>query len=231
MFGGQDVDEPILGVVCVLVLVHVYVFEARLEALAHVREEFHQRDGLHDEVVEVHRVVLVEAALVQIVDLRDVLGDVAFGLSQVVVGREEFVLGVAYLGLERAGVEAFRVFAEFDDAAFDQPDLIPAIVNSELSFVAEFLGVGAQYPGAEGVEGGDPHLARVRPNEQRDALLHLAGGLVGKRDRQYLVRSRKPLFQKIRDAVRQHSRLSATGPSKDKERPLGLFDRLQLRWI
>jgi hypothetical protein len=39
---------------------------------------------LHDQVVEIHRVVLVEALLIEVVDLGDVLGHVALGLPEIV---------------------------------------------------------------------------------------------------------------------------------------------------
>jgi hypothetical protein len=93
MCGGHDVDEPVLSVVGVLVFVNMDVLKARLVSLANVGEDLEQRDGLHDEIVEVHGVVLVEALLVEVVDLGHVLGDVALGGAQVVLRCHQDVLG------------------------------------------------------------------------------------------------------------------------------------------
>ena len=157
----QDVNEAVLGVVGVLVLVDVDVLEAGLVAFADLGEEFQECHGLHDQVVEIHSVVFVEAPLVQVVDFGDVLGDVALRVAQEIIGGHKDVLGRADLGLKRARVEAFGVFAELDDAALDEPDLVGAVVDRELSLVAKLLGVDPQDPGAEGVEGRDPHPFRV----------------------------------------------------------------------
>jgi hypothetical protein len=132
---GQDIHQPVLGVVGVLVFVHVDVLEARLVALAHLGEDLQQGDGLHDEVVEVHRVVLVEASLVEVVDLGHVLGDIALGGAQVVVGGSEDVLGGRDLGRERAWIEALWVLPELDDTPFDEPHLVSPVVDRELALV------------------------------------------------------------------------------------------------
>ncbi len=124
MCGGQDVHQTVLGVVGVLILVHVNVPETMLVALPDLGEDFEEGDGLHDEVVEVHGVVLVETFLVEIVDLGDVLGHEALGLAQVVVRIQKEVLGGGDLGVERPRVEALGVLAELDDATLYEPDLI-----------------------------------------------------------------------------------------------------------
>jgi hypothetical protein len=96
--------------------------------------------------------------------------------------------------VERPGVEPFRVFSELDYAATYEPGLVTRVVDRELPAVPKLLGVDPQDAGAERVEGRDPHLARVRPDEQRHPILHLRGRFVGKRDGEYLVRRREPLF-------------------------------------
>ena len=53
---GQQVDQPVLGVVGVLVLVDEHEAEGALVVLAAVREALEQLDGLHEQVVEVHGV-------------------------------------------------------------------------------------------------------------------------------------------------------------------------------
>jgi hypothetical protein len=76
--------------------------------------------------------------------------------------------------------------------------------------------VDPQNTGAEGMEGRDPHLARVGPHEERHAILHLASGFVSKGYGQYFVGRRKPLVYKVSHAMRKDTRLAATGPSEDE---------------
>src|SRR3712207_1760815 len=118
--------------VSVLVLVDVYVLEAALVTFANLREDFEQGDGLHDQVVEIHRIVLVEALLVEVVDLGDVLGHVALRLPKVVARVQKEVLGGGDLGVERPGVEPLRVLSKLDYAASYESYLIGGVVDRKL---------------------------------------------------------------------------------------------------
>src|SRR5215212_2649894 len=225
----EDVDEAVLGVVCILVFVDVDVFEAGLVAFADFGEELEEGYGLHYEVVEVHGVVLVESPLVEVVDLGDVLGDVAFRVAQKVVRGHKDVLRGANLGLKRPRVEALGVLAELHDAPLDEPDLIRAVVDGELSFVAELLGVDAQDAGAEGVEGGDPHPPGVGADEESYPVLHLTGGLVGEGYSQDLFGRGEPLVYKVGDTMREHARLPAPRAGKDEEGTFRVLYGVKLR--
>jgi hypothetical protein len=81
------------------------------------------------------------ASLVEVVDLGDVLRDVALRVAEEVIGGHKNVLCGADLGLERARVETLGVLAELHDAALDETDLVGAVVDRELPLVAELLGV------------------------------------------------------------------------------------------
>ena len=51
---GQQAAQHILGVVCVLVLVHQHIAELALVMLPHIAALLEQMDGLHDDVVKIH---------------------------------------------------------------------------------------------------------------------------------------------------------------------------------
>src|SRR5215211_3932424 len=212
----------------VLVLVHMDVLEAGLVAFADLGEELEEGYGLHDQVVEVHGVVLVEALLAEVVDLGDVLRDVALGIAQEVIGGHKDVLGGADLGLEGAWVEALGVLAELHDTSLDEPDLVGAVVDRELPLVAQLLRVNPEDARAEGVEGRDPHPPRVGANEEGYPVLHLAGGLVREGYGKDLFRRSQALINEVGDAMRKHARLPAPCPGEDEERPFCVLYSVKL---
>jgi hypothetical protein len=78
------------------------------------------------------------------------------------------------------------------------------------------------------VEGGDPHRPGAGTDERGDALLHLAGRLVGERDGEDLAGLHVPLGDQVRDAVGQHPGLSRPRAGDDEQRTAGVEDRLAL---
>ena len=80
---GEQAHDAVLRVVRVLVLVDEQVVERALPALAHVVEALQQVDAAHQQVVEVHRVGGVQAALVELEDVgHDLLEEVADVLAE-----------------------------------------------------------------------------------------------------------------------------------------------------
>ena len=183
---------------------------------------------MHDEVIEVHGVVLVEALLVEVVDLGDVLRYVTFCVAEEVIGGHKDVLCGADLGLERARVESFGVLAELHDAALDETDLVGAVVDRELAFIAKLLGVNPEDAGAEGVEGRDPHPPRVGADEEGYPVLHLAGRLVGEGYGKDLFRRGQALIYEVGDTMREHACLPAPCSGEYEERPFCVFYSVKL---
>ena len=68
------------------------------------------------------------------------------------------------------------------------------------------------------MEGGHDHPARAGTDELGDALSHLAGGFVGERDGEDLVRTGVAGGEQVRDAAREHPRLARASPGHDQER-------------
>ena len=84
MLGRQQSDQPVLGVVGVLVLVDQDVAEAVLVVRQHLGEGTEQLDRHHQQVVEVHGVHGEQLALVPLVDVGRRLAEAAAGSNTMV---------------------------------------------------------------------------------------------------------------------------------------------------
>ena len=93
VFVSQQGNERKLRGVRVLVLVDHEVAEALLADRKHVRKLTEEFDGLHDEVVEIHRVVLLQLRLVLPVEVRDDLPALILIEVTVAVRVDQLVLG------------------------------------------------------------------------------------------------------------------------------------------
>ena len=225
---AQQLQQPVLGAVRVLVLVHQDPAEALLVALADVLEELEHVDRPHQQVVEVHRVGLEQALLVGAVGLGDHRLERRDGLLGVGLGVHQQVLEVRDPGLDRARRVALGVDLEVGEAALDHPQRVGLVVDREALLVAEALGLDPQQAGAGGVEGHHPHPLLDPADQLGDALAHLLRGLVGEGDREDLVRARLAGGEQVGDPVGQHPRLARPGAREHEQRPLAVGDGLAL---
>ena len=102
---------------------------------------------------------------------------------------DQLVLQVGDLGGERRGRVALGVEVEVAAEQRHQPLRVGLVVDREAGLEAERGVLGAQDAHARGVERRHPHRLGARPDQGGDPLLHLAGGLVGERDREDLRRA------------------------------------------
>ena len=134
--------------------------------------------GLHEQVVEIHRIQRMKLAVVAGIDRAD-HGFVVLWRGPAVV------FGFADEVFCQAGIEFFILGRDAVDDFFDQPELVALVKDGEVVFVADFLGIASENPDAEGVEGGCGDLVRfVFAQHPGDALLHFAGRFVGEGDGQ-----------------------------------------------
>ena len=226
---GQHRQQPELGVVGVLVLVHHDVAEALLPGGAGIGVGLEQEHRLQDHVVEVHRVGGVQPALVEGVHRGDGLLEEVAHLVAVGLRRQEPVLRPRDGGVHRPRREALGVELELLDAGLHEPHLVGLVVDREARPVADPLGVAAEQPPAGRVEGHHPHARGGAPaHEPLHPLLHLVRGPVGERDRQDLARRGDARLDQVRDPVGEHARLARPGPGDDEQRAVGVHDRLAL---
>ena len=122
---------------------------------------------------------------------------------------------------------ALGVYVELCHDVFDQALAVIVVVDGEAFVEAQLLAVRAQHAHAHAVERGHPHAAGGRANQAAQTLAHLRRGFVGERDCQDLPRLHAA-FQHMRDAEREHARLSGTRACKNQKRPFGCKDRFAL---
>ena len=175
---------------------------------------------------EAARLLLVE--LVRLGDRLVVEGADLLGVRR---RRDQLVLRVRDLRVDAARREALRVLVQLLQHLLDEADLVGAVVDREVRLVAEPLGLAAQDAAAGGVEGEDPDRARDRAEHGREALAHLAGGLVREGDREDLVRLHADRGHQVRDPMREHARLPGARAGDHEQRPLGVQDGLPLGGI
>ncbi len=216
--------ERVLSVVGVLVLVDEDVPEAAAVVLGDVGERLEQVHRRHDDVVEVQGVRFAQPGLVERVSLGERLLEAVGGLSGEGLLVDQLVLQVRHLRRERLRREALRVEVEIAADEGHEALGVGRVVDRERGGEAEPLRLAAQDPYARAVEGHDPHGVGPRSDELLDALLHLAGGLVGEGDRQDLARVDPALGQQVGDAVGQHAGLARTGTGNDEQRGAGVHD-------
>ena len=225
---GQQLQQPVLRVVRVLVLVDEHVAERLLPLVTRLREALQHLHREHEQVVEVDGIGAMQRALVEVVHLGHRLVPEGADAAQVLLGCHQRVLRVGDLRVDAPGCEPLRVLAELLEAVLHDTHLVGLVVDRERRLVAEPLRLAAQHAAARGVEGEDPDRARRRSEHALQPLAHLAGRLVGERDREDLVRLHAHGADQVRDTMRQHARLARARARDHEHGPFGGDDGLTL---
>ena len=215
----------------VLVLIHKHVPEPAAVLLGHLGHGLEEVDRDHDQVVEVHRAGLEQAALVLTVGLGQGLfprGLRAGGEGLVV---DQLVLQVRHLGGHGLRRELLGVELELPADQRHQALRIRLIVDGERRGVAEPLGLPAQDAHAGRMEGHHPHRPGPRADQRGDAGRHLAGRLVGEGDGQDLVRRHVARGEQVSDPVGEHAGLPRTRAGHDEQRAALVHHGSALLWI
>ena len=233
----EAADDDVLRIVGVLVLVDQDVLEQLLIAGQHVGAVAQQEIGLQQQVVEIHRAVLLGAAAVGVVYLAE-----TGHLHLTVLGRIGRVGGV-----RRGGDEA--VFGERDarkhlvglilvvgevhllaDGLYEVL-AVRGLVDGEALRIAYAVGVLAQNARKDRVERAHAYAAARRaPHHLLDAGAHLLGGLVGKGQGQNVVRLH-PLLQHVGYARGEHAGLARARSRYDERRRIVIDHGVVLRLV
>ena len=225
----EERHEPELGVVRVLVLVDHDVAPPVLPGGARLLVVLEQEHGPHDQVVEVHRVGVVEPLLVERVDVGRRLLEERRDLLGVGLRRQQPLLGARDPRVHGARREPLGVELELLGARLDEPELVGLVIDREARRVAGARGVAAQEPTAGGVERHHPHPRRGAAADQPlDSLAHLARRPVRERDREDLGRPRALRGDQVRNAVGEDAGLARPGARHDQQRALGVQHRVAL---
>ena len=231
---GQLQHDGLLSEVRVLILVHQHIAEPVDIFLADVLMVAQQYEGLHQQVVEVHRVRLSAPLRVPIIYmahhrplvLRVVSRPRAHGILlwlQQVVLRHRYAVGHR-CRLIRLVIQLHL----FDDALHQRPR-IRLVVDGEVRSEAYALRLRTEYPRKHRVE--CTHLqplSPLLPHQPSYTLLHLTSRLVRKGQRQNVPRSHIVVSQQIRYLIRQHARLSRSRTCYHQLRAVAIHDGLSL---
>ncbi len=222
------VHQPILRAVGVLKFVDEHVLELLRQLAADLRIFFAQPQRLQNQVVEIDAVLRLQPLLIDGIHAAD---DVAHVVPAMKLGRRQpLVLGAVDGG--EHGARRGKTVGDLQilEHARHQRALVVVVEDDEVAGQPDALGVHAQEARAGGVEGAGPDSVGARPLQPLNALLHLAGGLVGERDREDAPR-RHATAQKLGDAMGEHPSLARSGARQDQERPVAVHNGRRLRRI
>ncbi len=221
----QQFDQQVLAGVGVLVFVAQPVADAVLPLLQDVLVFLEQLHGQQDQVVEIHRVVRLERALVVQVDDGGGLLLRPARLGQRLVGQDQVVLPAVDEVLDFVGTVVAGILLLHDVG--EQRLDVTVIEDREAGLVAQARVFLADDVHAQVVEGGHGQPARLAALEQRaDALLHLARGLVGEGDDQQFPWLRDMFRSGRFERGREFNRVPRANLWRSRYRPAGR----RLRW-
>lgn len=224
----QHAAQHILRAVRILILVDVDVFEFGLVEVQYFRHVLEQLNRQHDQVVEVQRIVALQAALILLVDIGDNGLKIISCPRLEHLRRDQLVLRAADRRLDGLRLELLRVDVLLLHDVADDGELVARVENAEIGRIPDPLDVAAQNADAHRVERAYPDVGAGRSDQAGDAVAHLARGLVREGDREDAPWRRDALRDQVRDAVRQHAGLAAAGAGHDEQRAFGGDGRLAL---
>jgi hypothetical protein len=231
VLAGQELQQPVLRVVRVLVLVDEDIPECLLPAHSRLREALQHLHGEHEEIVEVHRVRGEEPSLVELVDVADGLVVERRNSRLVVVWGDQEVLGVRDLRVDPARHEALGVTLELLQAQLHDPHLVGLVVDREVRAVPELGRLRPQDASTGRVKRHHPHRPRDAAEDAFEPLPHLARRLVREGDGEDLLRLHADRRHEVGDPVCEHARLPGAGPCDDEHRAFGRENGLPLGGI
>lgn len=270
MLFREQAHESVLRVVRILIFVYHQILKPVLVVFEHVRTGAEQLHGLADQVVEIHRVRVAQALLVDLVGAGDDLhAEIIARRFYILLRRDKRILRTGDLVQHSLGRHVFLGNVQLLQDIFHQSALVVGVVDCKVRGIAEALAVPAQNTRAGRVKGRRPDVVALGAEHRAKAVLELPGRLICKGDRHDFPRqagrnaqvtacllrqrlaaveigaARREIFlvqlvlneravvsvsvaQDVRNAVDQHSRLSASGSGKDQQRPADRKDSLPL---
>ena len=222
---GEQRNQLVLRLVGVLVLVDEDEREAVPIAFEQCCIFLQQLYRQRQQVVEPDRILCAQRVVVERIQLRHHLRQRIARESCVFGGRDERVLRIGNLAEHGFRRPFLRRDAQPLHQALDHAERVILVVDRELRRAADTIGIAPQQPRADGVKGADPHALRRAADEAPDAVAHLAGRLVGERDREDLVRRNILRLDQACDARREHARLARPCASQHEQRPVRVHDR------
>ena len=226
---GQGLEQPVLGVVGVLVFVHQQVAQALAPGVATLFVAFQDAQRQTDQVVEIHRIEGGKTLLIHVVDGGGIqLTRTACG-GQGLFRRQPAVLA----RLTRLRMpNSTSGFTPLGDSSLMMPSLSsPSSTEKPRRRPARSCSICRNFS-AQGVEG--THGERrcvLRGDQLGHALAHFLRRLVGKGDGGDLGRRQFLAGDQIRDLLRDHAGLARACAGQYQQRAVAMFDGGQLLGI
>ena len=225
----QKAYKTELGRIGILILIHHDVFETLPIDLQDIRMLLKELDGLHDEIVKVHGVVLFEPFRIFFIEVGDKVPiEVSAGHFRVLIGRDQFIFCGGDHIQDPLFLEFLRVNAVALKDLLHDRELVIRIIDREITGIAQLLRMSAKDPDTAGMKGHDPDLAGTEPDHIIDTASHLIRGFVREGDRQDASRHDAERVNEVGDPVDQDSGLAGTGTGQNEDRAFRREDRFFL---
>ena len=202
---AHELHETELRGVGVLIFVYQHILEATLVVRPQRLVLLERTDREHEQIVEGDGIGLLQRVFEIGVDAGDGGGERVAGGAGIFAGRHERILGAGDRAQDRLRRELRGAELATLHDALDGTDGVVFVVDREVLFASHNGRDAAQHARAQGVEGAAPHALRFVTEELGDARPHLAGRLVGERDRQDLVGRHAAITDEPGDARGQDS--------------------------
>ena len=179
----QQLCQKILDVVGILVLVHQNIMEFPLVVFPYLPVLLQELHGDIENVVKIQGVVVLQALLIDGVDLGDLDNAVVRGAAAVLLhllrGNQPVLLpadDAQYI----PGRIGLVIQVHVPENFLHEPLGVRGIVDGKAGGIAAAVNIPAQNAAAGGMEGHGPDILGTGPQHIGKPLLHLSGGLVGK---------------------------------------------------
>ena len=234
---GEQADDAVLRIVRVLIFIDEDVLESPHVVVSCFLVVFQEQVHAQQQVVEVHRVGSSTALEVCFVDFpaeRYVVVLVASRqvcAAKVIGGQDEAIFRIADACCDKDGLVRLLVELHLAHDCLDERARICRVVDGEVRRESYALGFAAQDAGENAVEGACPQVVgALFAYKLPYAHGHFARSLVSKCECEDVPRV-KTMFEKVRNLIREHTRLPRTRTCYDKRRAVLVFYCLQLGFI
>ena len=226
----QQSQPHVLRDVGVLVFVHQNIFELRVKFAQHIRIFLEQSYGLGQQITKVAGIEDFKPILILPVEFASTAISKRTRVTLTdLIGCKALVFPLVDQARKGAGRPAFVVNAFGANELFQKPDLVVSIEDRKIGLEIDEFGVAAQDFHSDGMEGAEPRHSFDRfTDHPSDALLHLAGRLVGEGYRKNLTGIGASRRQDMGNPGRKNPRLAGTGTRQNKQRAIERLNRFDL---
>ena len=214
---GKLQHDGMLGVIRVLILVYQDITELLAIACQHLRKVAEQHVCVHQQVVEIHSPRLSATLPVHPVYIaycrnpRRPVRFVSLPVGGISRRKHQMILRVRYARLHKSGLVHLLIQPHLLDNRPQEAFGVGSVIDGKPRSEPDMLRLRTQDARKDGVERTHPQVARLfRTYPAGDTLFHLARGLVGESQREYIPRLIS-FLQQVSNLIRQHARFSRTG--------------------